>query len=464
MIFKKQSQVFMTLLFFVDQTILWGSWLLAYWTRFHLIDYPQAESIAPFAGYFEISWVVVLFGAVTFIYARMYHPKRIFHYRGEAGAILRANLLLWMALLGASFFYRGFSFSRVQSLHFLLISLLLISAYRGGVRYTLAWMRTKGRNLRYVLVIGASNTASMIVSKIRENPGLGLVMRGYLAKQPNEALGLEYLGNYPNIPEVIHSQGIDQVFVALDSDQQSDLGQINQLLAEETVDFNLVPDIYHSLAINPEFLDLDGMPIIALRQSPVDGWNRVIKRAFDIAVALCSILVMTPFWVVLPLLIKLTSRGPVFYRQTRMGLDGKSFDMLKFRSMRTDAEASTGAVWAQKDDPRVTRIGALMRRTSLDEIPQLFNVLGGSMSIVGPRPERPELIGDFKKEIPNYMLRHKIKAGLTGWAQINGWRGNTSLEKRIEYDIYYLTHWSIWFDLKIFLLSLFKGFIDPNAY
>jgi Undecaprenyl-phosphate glucose phosphotransferase len=230
------------------------------------------------------------------------------------------------------------------------------------------------------------------------------------------------------------------------------------------VDINIVPDIYHTLSINPEILDLDGIPVIALRQSAVEGWSSVLKRTFDIVGATCFIILLLPVWIVVPILIKLTSPGPVFYLQERMGLDGSSFNMIKFRSMRIDAEAKTGAVWAREDDDRKTKLGAFMRKTSLDEVPQFFNVLLGTMSLVGPRPERPVFIKKFKKQIPNYMLRHKMKAGITGWAQVNGWRGNTSLEKRIECDIYYLTHWSVWFDIKILLKTVITGMVNPNAY
>lgn len=464
MIPRKKSQVFTTLLFLADQFILWACWSLAYATRFEYFSFPPAPSTPPFWAYFRISWVVVVLGSVSFFYAQMYHPKRLFHYGGGTGATLKGMVFLSVALLGSSFFYREFSFSRVFALHFIIEAFIGIYSFRVFVRWFLAYLRRKGRNIRRVLVIGQGHTAELLSQKLKANPELGLIPVGYLGMGENPNLGLSYLGSYAELSGVIAQKAVDQVYLALDSDQQSDLGKLNHQLAIETVDLHFVPDIYQSLSINPEVLDFDGMPVLALRQSPVDGWNQVLKRAFDLGVAACSILAVFPLWILIPLLIKLTSKGPVFYRQTRMGLDGKPFGMLKFRSMRTDAEAATGAVWATKGDQRVTPIGQFLRRTSLDEIPQLFNVISGDMSIVGPRPERPELIKDFKNQIPNYMLRHKIKAGLTGWAQINGWRGNTSLEKRIEYDIYYLTHWSIWFDLKIFLLSLFKGFVDPNAY
>jgi Undecaprenyl-phosphate glucose phosphotransferase len=313
--------------------------------------------------------------------------------------------------------------------------------------------------------VGAGKTASSFIKKILANKGLGFEIVGYI--NPKEVPDLDsatYLGKYSEMPSIISENAIDQIYICLDSNQQSDLKEINHHLAEQMIDLNIVPDIYNTLNINPEILDLDGMPIIALRQSSVDGWNRIFKRTFDLVGSTAAILLLLPVWIILPVLIKLTSPGPVFYLQERMGLDGKSFNMIKFRSMRVDAESETGAVWATKDDDRKTKLGAFMRKTSLDEFPQFFNVFQGAMSLVGPRPERPVFISEFKTQIPNYMLRHKMKAGITGWAQVNGWRGNTSLEKRIEHDIYYLTHWSILFDIKIMAMTVVSGIINPNAY
>jgi Undecaprenyl-phosphate glucose phosphotransferase len=219
---------------------------------------------------------------------------------------------------------------------------------------------------------------------------------------------------------------------------------------------------YMSLRAGVE--ELDGIPIVNLRETPIQGWNSVIKRGFDIVFSLLFLIVSAPIMAVLALLIKLTSPGPVLYNQKRMGLDGHLFNMYKFRSMHVDAERQTGPIWAKKRDSRRTRLGAFMRSTSLDEFPQLVNVLKGDMSLVGPRPERPPFVQKFRENIPKYMLRHKVKSGITGWAQINGWRGNTSIEKRIEYDLYYIQNWSIWFDLKILIMTLWKGMINKHAY
>jgi Undecaprenyl-phosphate glucose phosphotransferase len=471
---KKQSQVLISILFLIDLSIVWICWTTAYYIRFYWlnfnyqifgVDIPYVIEVPEFERYLRASAVVVIFAAICFIYSKMYNPKRISRYRAEFRSIIKANLFLYIILLAVTFFYRSFTYSRVQSAYFLLLSVVVIVLFRFSVRAILVYLRKTGRNLRRVLIIGNGQTSRNLIKKFGEIRSLGFLIVGYVFREDTgDLLSVPFLGVYNELPQLIEAQEIDQVYIALDSNQQSDLEEINQKLAEQMVDLNIVPDVYHTLNINPELLDLDGVPVIALRQSTVEGWNRILKRLFDLLGAFLLTILLFPLWFILPILIKLTSPGPIFYFQERMGLDGRSFQMIKFRTMRVDAEVKTGAVWARKDDERTTGLGAFLRKTSLDEFPQLFNVLQGAMSLVGPRPERPVFIKDFKKQIPYYMLRHKMKAGMTGWAQVNGWRGNTSLEKRIECDIYYLTHWTLWFDIKIILLTLISGFVNPNAY
>lgn len=471
---KKQSQVILSILFVSDLLLVIFCWILAFYARFHWLNFtykilwleiPWVAIPPEFIEYLKALPVVVFFAAICFVYAKMYNPKRIARYKADFRSIFKSLVLLYVILTAITFYYRNFSYSRVQSAYFLLFSLIFIFIFRISVRYFLSYLRKKGKNLRRILIIGSGKTTLNFIRKIREVKALGFMIVGYVFRDNlGELLTTPYLGVYRDLPAVIESNGVDQVYIALDSNQQSDLKEINHFLAEQMVDLNIVPDIYHTLNINPEILDLDGIPVIALRQSSVEGWNRILKRAFDMTGSIFAIIILLPIWIIMPVLIKLTSPGSVFYLQERMGLDGKSFEMIKFRSMKVNAEAETGAVWAQKDDTRRTRLGTFMRKTSLDELPQFFNVLAGSMSLVGPRPERPVFIKEFKSKIPFYMLRHKMKAGITGWAQISGWRGNTSLEKRIEYDIYYLTHWSIWFDIKIIIMTIFSGINNPNAY
>jgi Undecaprenyl-phosphate glucose phosphotransferase len=234
--------------------------------------------------------------------------------------------------------------------------------------------------------------------------------------------------------------------------------------SREIVDVKVVPDLLQVIALRARLEDLDGIPVININDVPLQGFNSITKRAIDVVMSSAGLLVLTIPLAFVALLVRLTSKGPVFFQQERMGLDGKSFTIVKFRSMFDDAERHTGPVWAAAEDPRVTPLGKFLRRSNLDEMPQLWNVLRGDMSLVGPRPERPHFVEQFKHKIPQYMLRHKVKAGLTGWAQVHGWRGNTPLEKRIEYDLYYIENWSVSLDLKILWLTLLNGFFHKHAY
>jgi Undecaprenyl-phosphate glucose phosphotransferase len=307
-----------------------------------------------------------------------------------------------------------------------------------------------------------------VARKIGEQPVLGLRVQGFLAKEKQKVgqvvEGLPVLGDYSEISLVIARNQINIVIIALPLSAHERIGEVLGSIGDDTVDIKVIPDLYRYISLSGSVEEFEGLPIIGLRGSPMVGWARVTKRMVDIIGSAIGLLILSPVLIALALGVKFTSPGPVFYRQKRMGLDGRVFTMYKFRSMRIDAEQKTGPVWAQEGDPRRTRLGAFMRSTSLDELPQLLNVLRGEMSLVGPRPERPEFIGDFRKNIPGYMLRHKMKAGITGWAQINGWRGNTSLEKRIEHDLFYIENWSLALDFKIMFLTVFKGLKAPNAY
>jgi Undecaprenyl-phosphate glucose phosphotransferase len=306
------------------------------------------------------------------------------------------------------------------------------------------------------------------IERLNQLKSLGIVLKGVV--ETNECqnsvvpANIPRLGKIDQLNQIIQANHIDQVFIALSLDEQHYLTGLKELLAEQWVDVKIIPELGTFRTLHTEVESFDDMPIITIIQSPMSGWNQIVKRLLDISGSFLVILLFSPLMLLITILIKLSSSGPAIYGQERMGLDGLKFRALKFRSMHVDAESQTGAIWASENDERRTKLGIFLRNYSLDELPQLFNVFKGEMSLVGPRPERPVFIKQFKSQIPNYMLRHKVKAGITGWAQINGWRGNTSLEKRIEYDLYYIERWSIWFDIKILFLTLFRGFFDPNAY
>jgi Undecaprenyl-phosphate glucose phosphotransferase len=294
-----------------------------------------------------------------------------------------------------------------------------------------------------------------------------LRVAGFLAEKEHERdvgdIGdIPVLGGVKDLGEIIRSSHIKHVVFALPMDQYALLNELVGQIREELVDIHIIPDFLRFYILNGSIEDLEGIPVINVSSSPLYGWGRIGKRIMDVLISCLMLFLLSPLLLLLAFLVRISSRGPVFYRQERMGFDGKRFTILKFRSMVVDAEEETGAIWAKENDPRTTRIGTFMRSWNLDELPQFYNVLKGEMSLVGPRPERPVFIEKFKNEIPGYMLRHKVKTGITGWAQVNGLRGRTSLKKRIEYDLYYIENWSLGLDIKILLMTLVKGF--KNAY
>ncbi|GAX60647.1 capsular polysaccharide synthesis protein [Candidatus Scalindua japonica] len=322
--------------------------------------------------------------------------------------------------------------------------------------------------MRYALIVGTGNLALDVTDRLHNHPELGIKIRGFLSDNKtqigNELKGFKVLDTCSNIRSIVMNQKIDMVLITIPLSAHERLKRILDDIGDETVSIMLIPDLIELATLRGGIGEFEGMPIISLRDTPLYGWNLVIKRVTDVVLSIAILLAVSPLMLVISVLVKVSSKGPVFYSQERMGMDGNIFSMLKFRTMETQAEKDTGPVWATKGDSRKTPIGAFLRKTSMDELPQFFNVLKGDMSIVGPRPEREFFIQQFRNKIPKYMLRHKMKAGITGWAQISGWRGNTSLEKRIEYDLYYIENWSLRFDIEIMWLTIWRGLVNKHAY
>ena len=362
----------------------------------------------------------------------------------------------------------GDRYSRGVLLVFFVIAQVFLVTERICLRAFMHELRRRGFNIRVSLIVGNNEVGAAFLERLRLHPELGLLVKGVVQlsseEEPVIRTDLPVLGTSADLTEVLQSYKIDQVILALKNSQRNQLDQILASLLDQNVDVRIIPDLQQFITLGCEVEEFEGLPLISLNQSPIIGWNRIAKRVSDVIYATLALAVFAPFMALIALAIAIFTPGPIFIRQERMGLDGRLFKMLKFRTMRVDAEKGTGAVWATKNDNRVTWVGKILRKTSLDELPQLINVLKGEMSCVGPRPERPALVEKFKSEIPRYMLRHKVKAGMTGWAQINGWRGDTSLEKRIEYDLYYISNWSLIFDFKIMFMTVFKGFVSKNAY
>ena len=344
---------------------------------------------------------------------------------------------------------------------FLAITVAFSYASRELVREALERRWRAGIGLKRVLIAGAGDLGRLVADKVLEHRELGFKVVGFLDDRAGGDhigyRGLPLLGLLADADEVIRSERIDHVYVALPLEEHVKMLALVEATNREGVDVHVVPDLLQFIALRARLENLDGVPIISLNDVPLRGFNSLLKRTIDVAISSSALMVLSIPFAVIAALIRRTSSGPVFYTQERMGLDGKAFQVLKFRSMYIDAEEETGPVWARDNDPRCTPVGRWLRKLDLDELPQLLNVLKGDMSIVGPRPERPYFVDQFKHRIPQYMLRHKVKAGITGWAQVNGWRGNTSLEKRIEFDLYYIENWSVGLDIKIMWLTVLRG-------
>ncbi len=375
--------------------------------------------------------------------------------------------LATLLLVGLLSFWRELSFNRPLLVLFLFLDILFVSLARFGIRKYLETIWAAGVGVRRALIVGAGETGRALADKLLDNPATGLKPIGFADDDPKKRLdgyrGLQVLGACEEVRPLIAKHQIDTVFLALPVEAYRTMLQILKEVGHEMVDLRVVPDLFQYVTFKAGVEDFDGLPVINLTQNPLEGWNSLVKRSMDMALSAAGLALMAVLLPFIALAIWLEDRGPIFYAQERMGLDGRLFRMLKFRSMRVDAEEETGATWAQENDPRRTRIGTLLRRSSLDELPQLVNVFVGDMSLVGPRPERPEFVREFKERFPQYMLRHRVRAGITGWAQIHGWRGNTSLSKRIEYDLYYIENWTLGLDVKILWMTIRFGF-HRNAY
>ncbi len=465
---KKHSKFFESVLLLMDCVTLSVSWALSYYLRFYSGIIPVYKGIPPFKIYLTLLIFMIPLWSIVFRVFGLYRPRRVSTRMSEVVDIGKASTFAIMIFVSLTFLFRQYEFSRLTFFYFWFINIVFLSLARIVFREFLRFLRQKGYNQRYALIVGAEKMGQDLVTKLRKHPELGIQIAGFLTSDQNsvgtEIHGIKVVGKYSDVRELITKRGIDIILVALPFHAHNQLKEVLEWIGDETVSIMVLPDLFEFVTLRGSVSEFEGMPLISLRDTPLYGWNIIVKRVLDVVFSSLVIIFTSPVMLIIAILIKLTSRGPLLLKQERMGLDGKTFNMLKFRTMFTNAEQETGPVWAKKDDPRRTKIGKLLRKTSMDELPQFFNVLKGDMSIVGPRPERPVFIENFRNTIPKYMLRHKMKAGITGWAQVSGWRGNTSLEKRIEYDLYYIENWSLNFDLKIIWLTVWNGLINKHAY
>jgi len=457
-----------------------SAFVIAYAIRFYAGLIPITRGLPPFQQYVNIVPFVAVLVPLGFHLQGLYRLRRGRSRVDDFFAVFVGTILAVVFGIVATTYVQtylastaqkssgAFAVSQAAWAIFLVVNVGLTYSSRELMREVLERRWRAGIGLKRILIAGAGELGRLVADKIIDHRELGYQIVGFVDDRAGGDhlgyRGLPLLGTIDEAAEITARESIDHLYVALPPEQHLRMLELLDSTSREMVDVKVVPDLLQVIALRARLEDLDGVPVININDVPLQGFNSAVKRSIDVAISSVALLCLAiPFGIV-ALLVRMTSRGPVFYRQDRTGLDGKSFSIVKFRSMFDDAERETGPVWTVPGDPRVTPLGRFLRRSNLDELPQLWNVLRGDMSIVGPRPERPHFVEQFKHRIPQYMLRHKVKAGLTGWAQVNGWRGNTPLEKRIEYDLYYIENWSVRLDLKIMWLTLIRGFFHKHAY
>lgn len=465
---KQRSQLFEFMFMAVDLVVVSAAWLLAYWLRFESDLVLVTKGIPEASHYLSMLFVIWLIWAFVFKRMGLYRPMRGVRRKREIWMLFNANAMAVLVFISVTYLFRekDVPFSRLVFGYFWFFATVGTVVQRSLLRAMLREIRRRGYNLRYMLIVGAGKLSGDVAARIRRHRELGIQVLGCLSKDGEKGrgpAGLSVVGSYKDLPGILQKAHIDQLVIALPIEDNHLLRDVMAYVGDSLVDLKIVPDLYEFATLGSAIEEFDGLPVITMRSSPLEGINLVFKRSLDLILAILMLAVALPLMALIAFIVKLTSRGPVFYAQERVSLDGSPFKIFKFRTMRLDAE-DAGPGWTVKGDNRVTLIGNFLRKTSLDELPQLFNVLRGDMSIVGPRPERPVFIEQFRSKIPKYMLRHKVPAGMTGWAQVHGWRGNTSIEKRIEHDLYYIENWSLFLDLKIVFLTFLRGFRNRNAY
>jgi Undecaprenyl-phosphate glucose phosphotransferase len=465
--------------FYVVSDALLGlsAFVLAYTIRFKTNLIPITKGVPPLRQYINLLPFIAVLVPLGFHLQSLYRLRRGRSRVDDFFAVFVGSILAVVFGIVATLYVQtyiapndtgAFQVSQAVWGLFLILNVTLAFGLRELMREVFERRWRAGLGLKRVLIAGSGELGRLVADKIIEHRELGYQIVGFVDdRAEGDHLGyrgLPLLGTIEEAAPIALRESIDHLYVALPPDQHLRMIDLIESTSRECIDVKVVPDLLQVIALRARLEDLDGVPVINVNDVPLQGFNSVVKRGIDMAISALALALLAIPLALVAALVRLTSKGPVFYHQERMGLDGKSFTIVKFRSMAHDAERDTGPVWAQHNDPRVTAFGRFLRRSNVDELPQLWNVLRGDMSIVGPRPERPHFVAQFKHRIPQYMLRHKVKAGLTGWAQVNGWRGNTPVEKRIEYDLYYIENWSVRLDLKIMWLTLTKSFFHKHAY
>jgi len=467
---KDNQRYFNRLHVAIDAAVICLSYVLAYIFKFVILLDPPGLSFSQYCV--ALLFIVPLF-LILYLAFNLYTSKRVQGRRLEGGNIIKANALGILIIMAAFFLlreYNGYASDYARSLlfYFGTINVLLEAYVRNLIRMILRKIRRSGFNLRHIIFVGYSSAAEAFIDRIYANPQWGYRVKGIL--DDNKEIGYTYkgvsiLGTTDELETILENNRLDEIALTLGLQEYYKLKRIVAICEKSGVHTKFVPDYNDIIPTRPYTEDLIGLPVVNIRHVPLTNtFNMVCKRAMDIVGSVFAIIIFSPVMLVTAVLVKTTSKGPLIYKQERVGLHNQTFQMYKFRSMEVQSAKSEKKAWTVRNDPRVTYIGKIIRRTSIDELPQLFNILKGDMSLVGPRPERPFFVEKFREEIPRYMVKHQVRPGLTGWAQVNGYRGDTSIKKRIEYDLYYIENWTMGLDIKILFLTFFKGFVNKNAY
>lgn len=467
---KKYNSFVRFSVFLSDFIVLFVCWALAYVLRFKTRLFPQGPDAVDFREHLHLFPYIFSVYFLVFYRLGIYKPMRMVKAKELFMDICRASVLA--VLLFTSFYYfflNDHHYSRVALVIFAFLNIGALFVFKFIIMGLLGNFRKRGYNLKHVLVVGNGNLARAVSEKLLLHLEFGYRVVGFLSRNKNDIgheiiNGVKIIGTYDDLPALVKDRALDQIIFCLESREERLIRPLLNSIDNEGLDLKVILELGDIFTLRNKAEEIDGLTVLSLRESPLFGWQATAKRTLDVAGSLFGLIVLAPLMGAIALGIKLTSRGPVFYSQERMGMDGKKFTLYKFRSMVRDAEFESGAVFAKKGDLRVTKIGKVLRRFCLDELPQLINVLEGDLSLVGPRPERPEFVAEFYKSIPRYMLRHKIRMGMTGWAQVNGLRGDSCIKTRVTYDLYYIEHWSFWFDLKILFLTIFAVLNGKGAY
>lgn len=464
---KDNQKYFNRLHVLIDALIVVGSYLLAWFVQIKILTPPDI-GVYPDAVYMLVLLPLVPGMLLLYSAFNLYTPKRVQGRRLEYGNVIKANLLGILIFLAMTMAIKKIDFSRGVVFTFFALNVTADIVARMLIRGVLRDMRRRGMNLKHILLVGYGQAAREYIDRILENPQWGYKVLGILddnSERTTVYRGVRVIGRTEELMELMTVNTLDEIAITLGLSEYYKLEHIVAQCEKSGVHTKFIPDYGNIIPTKPYTEDLMGLPVINIRYVPLSNtFNALVKRAMDIAGSLICLVLFSPVMLVTAVLIRLTSPGPLIFKQERVGLHNRPFVMYKFRSMEVQKANAERQGWTTRHDPRVTGLGKFIRRTSIDELPQLVNVLKGEMSLIGPRPERPQFVEKFREEIPRYMIKHQVRPGMTGWAQVNGYRGDTSIRKRIEYDLYYIENWTLGLDIKILFLTAFKGFINKNAY